>query len=460
MKSSIGKTVILAAAMFLSGQLSAAEKPQLNLAVDHKNGIYKSGETVQLSANYNSPDKTGKERLKIVMTYQNSTRKEAVIPADGTKFSLPLNGEAVRFSVTAVGPDGKPVLISQGKKQVPLNAQIGVIADPEKIRPGFQEPEDFQQFWDNALAELAKIPVKAVRKEIPVTDDMLPKISTCFSYRTQMQTPPPKALKGKFRCWDVKVDCIGGVPVSGYLTMPAEAKPKSLPALVTFQGAGVKTANQAFMPGVIRFDVNAHGIENGQAPGYYQKLAKTSLSRYVAKEAENRDKYYFRNMYLRVKRALDYIKSLPEYDGKTLIVAGNSQGGGQTLVAGGLDPDVVLLQASVPAMCDHGGGLANRVPGWPRILAVKNGKALNPAMARTLPYFDAVFFARQIKGEAYLAVGLVDVTCSPTSIFAAYNAIPGKKHITVLPCNGHRNSVSKAFVRRLEKLLSGTAKSQ
>ena len=111
-------------------------------------------------------------------------------------------------------------------------------------------------------------------------------------------------------------------------------------------------------------------------------------------------------------------------------------------------------------VCDHGGGLANRVPGWPRILAVKNGKAQNPAMARTLPYFDAVFFARRIKGEAYLAVGLVDVTCSPTSIFAAYNAIPGKKHITVLPCNGHRNSVSKAFVRRLEKLLSGTAKSQ
>lgn len=453
MKSFFGKTVILAAAMSFSGQLSAAEKPQLHLTVDHKDGVYKAGETVQLSANYNSPDKTGKEKLKIVMAYQDSTRKEAVIPADGTRFALPLNGGAVRFSVTAVGPDGKPVVISQGKKEVPLNAQIGVIADPEKIRPGFQEPEDFQQFWDNALAELAKVPVKAVRKEIPVTDDLLPKISTCFSYRIKMQTPPPKALKGKFRCWDVKVDCVGGVPVSGYLTMPAEAKPKSLPALVTFQGAGVRSANLAFMPGVIRFDVNAHGIENGKAPGYYQKLANTSLFKYVAKEAENRDKYYFRNMYLRVKRALDYIKSLPEYDGKTLIVAGNSQGGGQTLVAGGLDPDVTLLQASVPAMCDHGAGLAGRVPGWPRILAVKNGKALNPAMAGTLPYFDAVFFARRIKGEAYLAVGLVDVTCSPTSIFAAYNAIPGKKHITVLPCNGHRNSVSKAFVRRLEKLL-------
>ena len=453
----IRKTVILAAAMVLSGQLSAAEKPQLQLAVDHKDGIYKSGETVQLSANFISPDKTGKEKLKIVMAFQNSTRKEAVIPADGTGFSLPLNGGAVRFSVTAIGPDGKPILIAQGKKQVPLNAQIGVIADPNKIQPGFQEPEDFQQFWDNALAELAKVPIKAVRKEIPVTDDILPRISTCFSYRSGAQSPPPKSLKGKFRCWDVKVDCVGGVPVSGYLTMPADAKPKSLAALVTFQGAGVKTANKAFMPGVIRFDVNAHGIENGKPAKYYQGLAKTTLFRYVAKEAEDRDKYYFRNMYLRVKRALDYVKTLPEYDGKTLIVAGNSQGGGQTLVAGGLDPDVILLQASVPAMCDHGGGLAGRVPGWPRILTVKNGKALNPAMARTLPYFDAVFFARRIKGEAYLSVGLVDVTCSPTSVFAAYNAVPGKKHITVYPYNGHSNSVSKAFVRRLEKLLAGTA---
>ncbi|MBR4664778.1 MAG: hypothetical protein IKO93_12970, partial [Lentisphaeria bacterium] len=83
MKSFFGKTVILSAAMFLSGQLSAAENPQLQLAVDHKDGVYKSGETVQLSANYTSPDKTGKEKLKIVMAYQNSTRKEAVIPADG-----------------------------------------------------------------------------------------------------------------------------------------------------------------------------------------------------------------------------------------------------------------------------------------------------------------------------------------------------------------------------------------
>jgi len=454
----IRKTVIFIAAVLLSGALSAAEKLQLKLAVDHPDGVYKAGETVQLSADLTGPGKTGREKLKIVMAFQNSTRKETVIPADGTKFPLVLNGGTVRFSVTALDADGKPVLIGLGKKQVPLNAQIGVIADPEKIRPGFEEPKDFQEFWDKALADLAKVPLKASRKEITVTDDLLPRISTCFSYRSGAQTPPPKSLKGKFRCWDVKVDCVGGVPVSGYLTMPADAKPKSLPAIVTFQGAGVKTANKAFVPGTIRFDVNAHGIENGQPAKYYQRLAKTTLFRYVAKEAENRDKYYFRNMYLRVKRALDYVKSLPEYDGKTLIVVGNSQGGGQTLVAGGLDPDVILIQASVPAMCDHGGGLAGRVPGWPRLLPVKNGKATNRVMARTLPYFDAVFFARRIKAEAYLSVGLVDVTCSPTSVFAAFNAIPGKKHITILPRNGHQNSVSAAFVKRLEKILPRTEK--
>ena len=357
-----------------------------------------------------------------------------------------------------VGSDGKAV--RTGKKSQPLTASIGVIADPEKIRPGFQEPADFQQFWDNALAELAKVPVKASRQETAVTDDLLPRISTCFSYRTQPQTQPPKTLKGEFRCWDVKVDCVGGVPVSGYLTMPAGARPKSLPAIVTFQGAGVKTANKAFVPGAIRFDVNAHGIENGKDPGFYWNLAKTTLSGYVSKGVENRDKYYFRNMYLRVKRALDYIKTLPEYDGKTLIVAGNSQGGGQALVAGGLDPDVVMLQASVPAMCDHGGALAGRIPGWPHLLQLRNGKIQNRAMARTLPYFDAVFFARRIKGKAYLAVGLVDTTCSPSSIFAAYNAIPGEKHITVLPSNGHRRSVSGLFVRQLEKMLSGSSGQQ
>lgn len=47
-------------------------------------------------------------------------------------------------------------------------------------------------------------------------------------------------------------------------------------------------------------------------------------------------------MYLRVLRALDYVKTLPEWDGKNLIVIGSSQCGAQAIVAAALDPQVSL----------------------------------------------------------------------------------------------------------------------
>ena len=108
-------------------------------------------------------------------------------------------------------------------------------------------------------------------------------------------------------------------------------------------------------------------------------------------------------------------------------MTGSSQGGAQAIVGAGLDPDVVLMQAGVPAMCDHGGGLAGRMAGWPKLLRIRNGKIQNPELEKSLPYYDMAFFARRIKGEACFTVGLIDRTCCPDSVFAAFNQIPGRK---------------------------------
>ncbi|MCI6287447.1 MAG: hypothetical protein MR727_01780 [Lentisphaeria bacterium] len=43
----------------------------------------------------------------------------------------------------------------------------------------------------------------------------------------------------------------------------------------------------------------------------------------------------------------------------------------------------------------------------------------------------------------------------PSSVFAAYNNIPGKKHITVHPAKGHTGSASsRAFNKRLKQVLT------
>jgi cephalosporin-C deacetylase-like acetyl esterase len=178
---------------------------------------------------------------------------------------------------------------------------------------------------------------------------------------------------------------------------------------------------------MIGLDFNAHGIPNGKDKKFYDALAKGELSDYRARGREDRETCYFLGMYMRLYRALQFLKSRPEWDGKTLIVWGSSQGGGQTLVAGGLDHDITLLLAGVPAMCDNTAPLVNRQPGWPQLLKgldAEKDKASWDKVVHTIPYFDAANFAARIQSPIIMTVGFCDVTCAPSSVYVAYNNIP------------------------------------
>ena len=412
------------------GLLSASESHQIKLSLDKSDGVYKKGDTVRLSIDYRINGKPADGVLKIHLFHQNGTQTSVDFPVSQKVFATELKSGTIRFVVEAQGADGKVIRYQEGKQEKTVSASIGVIADPEEIRPILPEPADFQQFWDQARAELAKVPMKVKRTEAEV----------------------PKARQGEFQCWDVQVDCAGNAPVSGYLTLPVKAEPKSLPAVVSFQGGGVYSGWKQFNPGAIVFNINAHGIANGQPKSFYAELSKTKLLNYWTRNSDSRDQFYFRNMFLRVQRALDFVKTLPEYDGKTLIVFGSSQGGAQALVAAGMDPDVVLVGAQVPSMGDLGGILAGRPSGWPRLIEVKDGKVVNPEIVKTLPYYDMAFFAKRIRAEVYFTVGLIDTTCCPTSVYAAFNCVPGRKHMTTMPDEGHTGKWDQAFTQRIQDL--------
>ena len=312
--------------------------------------------------------------------------------------------------------DRKPVLSSRKVKYV---FGIGALAAPEAIRPGnADEPADFDEFWKNKRAELDQIPVKAVRT---------------------VEKPDPK--HPDILCYDVQVDCAGTAPVSGYLCMPKNAKPKSLPAMVMFHGAGVLSAKKhpEYAAHALVFNINAHGLPNGKHPSFYKKIAATALKTYRVAHLDDHNKVYFVGMFMRVMRALDYVKSLPEWDGKTLIVMGTSQGGGQALAGAALDRRVSLCCANIPALCDLGGAKVGRRPGWPIHLQADRGGWSAPEVISEAAYIDGVFFARRIKCPVYLSTGLIDQTCVPTAVYSVYNSLPGgtEKHIEFNPRGGH-----------------------
>jgi len=308
----------------------------------------------------------------------------------------------------------------------------GIILEPEKISFARPEPADFDAFWAACKAELDKTPL-AVLEKTPV--------------------PISSAADKTFFCYDMKLACAGPRPVSGYLSVPKD-KSRKYPVVLCVDGAGVRSSFKSVYPGAVTFGINAHGIPNGRPAKYYGDLYKTVLKGYFLTGAESRDTIYFKYMFLRVLRALEYLKSLPEWNGRDVIVRGSSQGGAQTLFASAMDKDVTLAVAYVPAMCDFAGCLAEprRHSGWPRPYGPDEKEA---AKRTAWDYYDCVNFARRIRCPVYVSTGLIDTTCSPTSVCCMYNQLASKdKHIEFHRDMGHvaRNDAGQAaFAEALRK---------
>ncbi|MFA5205784.1 MAG: acetylxylan esterase [Lentisphaeria bacterium] len=305
----------------------------------------------------------------------------------------------VRLEVTAFNPDGSPLRDGAGN---PLKFDGGAGAAPEKL-VGYPEPADFDAFWRAQRARLAKVPMQARLQEVPPLDPA-------------------------FRLFDVRVDCAGGRPVSGYLAVPKGAKPKSLPAQVLFHGYGVGPAEaNCHRAGMLTFDLNAHGIENGRDPAYYQALRDGELAGYAFHDDTNAkpETAYFNGMMLRAMRALEFIKSRPEWDGRALMVCGGSQGGLQALNAAALDHDVTRCDAGKPWCCDLGSVTLGRLGGW------------RPSFADGLGYYDPVNQARRISCETVITAGLGDYVCPPSGLSILYNNLKGPKMIEYIQGSTH-----------------------
>jgi cephalosporin-C deacetylase-like acetyl esterase len=406
---------------------------QIQVRAGQESAIYKKGETVafQVRLLENNKPLAGKELSYLVQGDGNFEQKGTVLSTDS-------------FAVieTSLNYSGFLKCTVQWKEAngVQVSAMGGAGVDPLEIKAKTPEPEDFDAFWNAKKDELAKLPMNPQLVPVPA-EEVNKKFGVPLYHVPQLVPVPAEKINNPaIQVFDIKVDCLGGKPLSGYLAKPVNAKPKSLPIVISYHGAGIYSANMPIhiaARGVLALDINAHGIENGQPTGFYKALANGELKDYPIANGNDREKNYFVGMFLRVIRSLQFMKSLPEWDGKTIAVTGISQGGGQALVAAGSDPAVTFCVAHVPAICYPTGDIEGNFGGWPGFLRGKTKETADPAMLKTVPYIDAAHFARRIKAESILSTGFIDYTCSPTSVYVAYNNITAPKQIFPTPESAH-----------------------
>jgi cephalosporin-C deacetylase len=382
-------------------QAKAESKVTWTVRADHEDAVYKTGETVNFTVKLGENPSVAPD-AELFVTISKDGYKTL------KKFPVKLNNGNGSFTAELSEPGFLQARVSsdaEGK----VSTQWGVAISPAEIKPSMPVPDDFDAFWKGRLEALAKVPANPVLK--PAANK--------------------KAEDSGVEVFDTRLNSLGDRKVSGYFARKAGAKPKSAPAILSLHGAGVRGSDMGgpinwASKGFIAMDINANGIDNGQDEAFYKAQAEGPLKDYRYINKDSREKSYFTLMFLRAKRALDFLCSQPEWDGRTLIVSGGSQGGFQAFAAAALDERVTMMLAHVPAGSDHTGMVVDRVSGWPKIVPVIDGKP-DAKVLEASRYIDNVNFATRCKAEtAVVSVGFVDGVCPPTGVYAAYNALVTK----------------------------------
>lgn len=289
---------------------------------------------------------------------------------------------------------------------------------PEQLKPYTQDPADFDTFWQKNIEEARKTPVSVSSKRVDAysTDD--------------------------FDCYLLKLRTDNRHSIYGYLTKPKASG--KYPVVLCPPGAGIKTIKEPMRNtyyaknGFIRLEMEIHGLNPEMTEEQFKEIstAFSGENGYVENGLDNRDNYYMKHVYTACVRAIDYLTSLPEWDGRNVFVQGGSQGGALSIVTAALDKRVTACVANHPALSDMAGyAEKGRTGGWPHLN--RENQMLTPQKIETLRYYDVVNFARRLTCPVYLTWGYNDNTCPPTTSYIVWNLITAPKESLVTPINEH-----------------------
>jgi cephalosporin-C deacetylase len=300
-------------------------------------------------------------------------------------------------------------------------------------RTGTQEPPGLDRWWRERLDQ-----ARAAAREPVLT-------------RYQAGTYAPVEV------YDTEFSGADGDRIRAWYLRPADGSQAVTPVVVKFIGYGGGRglpAEHALLPALgyalLVMDTRGQGgrwstgATGDHADGWHPGPENaTVMTRGIARPED----YYYTRLFTDAVRAVETACALT--GAARVAVTGVSQGGGLSLAAAALVPELVAVcHADVPFLCDiqRAITLAPQPPYTevPEFLA--HQVDLVPAALDTLRYVDCALLARRITARCLLSVGLMDVICPPSTVFAAYNEITAGKDIAVHPFTGH--AVPAAHVER------------
>lgn len=310
----------------------------------------------------------------------------------------------------------------------------------EKLKtylPPRDEPPDFDSFWEQTLAEVRRFPLDAVFEPV---DYGLSTVET----------------------FDVTFNGYGGQRVKGWLLMPRQ-RPERLPCVVEYIGYGggrgfptdwLLWSSVGYAHLVMDTRGQGSAWRQGDTPDPEPDGSSAHYPGFMTRGVLDPGSYYYRRVFSDGVRAVDVARHHPAIDAERIAITGGSQGGGISIAVGGLEPGVSVVMPDVPFLCHYRRAteITDAVPyaEISKYCQVHRDKV--DTVFKTLSYFDGVNFAVRCNASALFSTGLMDLTCPPSTVFAAYNHWAGPKDIEVYRYNYHEGGNNYQTVRKVKYL--------
>lgn len=308
-------------------------------------------------------------------------------------------------------------------------------------RPSVRRAGDFEQFWRATLeTELARaLEPRVVRLDTPLraTD-----------------------------VYDVSWVGYGGQRVQGWLRIPARHE-SPLPAVVQYRGysggRGYPFSEMLYASaGYAHFLLDSRG-QGWKTPSLTEATPDADPAAggmhwpgMMTSGIESPQTYYYRRLYVDALRLLELAGCDERVDSSRLAIGGGSQGGGIAIAVAGLAAmagiPVHAALPDVPFLCHFGRavGLTDTYPYKEIADLLSAWPAREEQVFDTLSYFDGVNLGSYATAPALFSLGLMDQTCPPSTVYAAYHAWgDSDKELAEYRWNQHEGGTDHHAWRRL-----------
>jgi cephalosporin-C deacetylase-like acetyl esterase len=291
--------------------------------------------------------------------------------------------------------------------------------DINNIKSDAPRPADFDQFWANTKAELAK-----VQPNFKVTER-------------------PDLSSGNDQVYLVEMQSLDNITVRAWMTLPKDrGANEKLPAYIMLPGYGADLAPFHNVPHFACLALNVRGLGNSK------DVINPTRDQYITYNIQDKNKYIYRGAIMDCMRLLDFVSARPEFDAQSIYVTGGSMGGYLALALAALDNRVTLCAADNPTFSDFRWTVGlNQFPMFD-IQKYAREKALKmEPLLKNLDYFDLKNFAPAIKCKTIIGMGLLDVYALPTTELVTYNKIDTNKALYIYPNLGHEVDASLGNIK-------------